>query len=393
VSGPADGLRPAASRWWGGGSWAARAARELVGVLPQWLAARVVVAGALGLAHLVVDRTHPRSAGAVARVHQGLLGWDAGWYEAIARSGYRPLGHQALRFFPLFPLLGRALSVVPGVSAGTALVVLANCSALVATAMLVVLVRRETGDPALAVRSAWLLSLAPSAFVLVMGYAEATLLVFTVGAFLALRRAGGPWWWAAALCAAAAALTRPLGVLVAVAVAVEAARRWRAAGAGERAMSLVAVAAAPAGAGAFLVWSWGVFGDALLPLSVQTQSGHHGGLSDPLRTLVDDARGVLHHHVGTALHVPWVVVAAALVVVAWRRLPAAYGAFATAVVVVAASGTNLDSFERYALSAFPLAVAGATLTASRRVERCVLALAAAALAGYAVLAFCNISVP
>ena len=66
-------------------------------------------------------------------MHQGLLGWDAGWYEAIARSGYGPLGHQSLRFFPLFPLVGRALAVLPGVSAGAALVVVANVSALVAT--------------------------------------------------------------------------------------------------------------------------------------------------------------------------------------------------------------------------------------------------------------------
>ena len=152
-------------------------------------------------------------------------------------------------------------------------------------------------------------------------------------------------------------------------------------------------AAPVAGTGIFLGWSWGVFGDALLPLRVQTQAGHHGGLSDPLRTLVDDARGVFHHHFGTALHVPWVVLAVVLVVVCWRRLPASYGAFATAVVLVALSGTNLDSFERYALSAFPLVIVGASLTAEPGWSGRVLALAAAGLAGYALLAFFNLSVP
>lgn len=367
----------------------------MVAVLPQWLVARAVVLAVLGLAHLVVDRTHPATPGVAARVNEGLLGWDAGWYEAIARVGYAPLGHQSLRFFPLFPLLGRALAVLPGISAGTALLVLTNASALVATALLVVLVRRETGDGALADRSAWLLSLAPPAFVLVMGYAEATLLVFTVGCFLAVRRGAGvaPCWWAAALLGVAAGLTRPLGVLLAVPVAVEAARRWPRAGGGERAASVAAALAPLAGAAVFLGWCWGVFGDALLPLRVQAQAGHHGGLSDPLRTLIDDARGVFHHHFGTALHVPWVVLVVVLVVVCWRRLPAAYGAFATAVVVVALSGTNLDSFERYALSAFPLVVAGATLLSGRRIERGVLALSAVGLAIYALLAFLNILVP
>lgn len=379
-----------------------RAVRAVVAVLPQWLAARAVVLGALALAHLVVDRVHPTAAGAVARVHQGLLGWDAGWYEAIARSGYRPLGHQALRFFPLFPLLGRALATLPGVSAGAALLVVANGSALVGTALLRVLVRRETGDARLADRSAWLVSLVPPAVVLVMGYAEATLLVCTVGCFLAIRTgvgrgrvpgAAGPRWWVAAVLGLAAGLTRPLGLLLVVPVAVEAARRWRGARTSERLAAAAAVGAPVAGTAIFLGWSWGVFGDALLPLRVQTQAGHHGGLSDPLRTLVDDARGVFHHHFGTALHVPWVVLAVVLVVVCWRRLPACYGAFATAVVVVALSGTNLDSFERYAMSAFPLVIAGASLTAEPRVERTVLALAAAGLAGYALLAFFNLSVP
>jgi hypothetical protein len=60
---------------------------------------------------------------------------------------------------------------------------------------------------------------------------------------------------------------------------------------------------------------------------------------------------------------------------------------------VAVSGTNLDSFERYALSAFPLAVAAAVICRGPRIERAVLTILSAALAGYALLAFLNISVP
>ncbi len=420
--------------------WATRAGRAVLAVLPQWVVARLIVVGALALAHLVVDRDHPGAA-AVHRVHQGLLGWDAGWYEAIARVGYGPLGHQSLRFFPLFPLVGRALAYVPGLSAGAALVVVANLSALGATALLRILVVEESGDERWADRSVWLFSLAPPAFVLVMGYAEGLLLVLSVGCFLAIRRGSGrrgkgrpensrpensrpensrpenggsdsgggetgrpetdpatlgttgpAWLWAAAL-GAAAGLTRPVGVLLAVPVAIEAARRWRVAGGGERALAVLATLAPVVGAGAFLAWSAGVYGDGLLPLSVQTQAGHHGGLSDPFRTIAHDVTGVAHHHFGTALHVPWVVLVVALVVVCWWRLPASYGALATVVAVVALTGTNLDSFERYALGAFPLVVAAASLTAGRRVERSVLVLAAAGLAGYALLAFLNLSVP
>jgi hypothetical protein len=360
-----------------------------------YLVARVIVLGGLGFAHLVVSRTHPGSPGVAARVHQGLLAWDAGFYESIARFGYRPFGHQALRFFPLLPLSARALAWLPGVSDGAAVVVIANLGALIGTALLVVLVRRETGDDHLARRSAWLLSLAPPAFVLVLGYAEGLLLVFTVATFLALRPAAGrrPSWLWAGLFGYAAALTRPLGVLLVLPVACEAWRHWRGATRAERPAIALALAGPVAGLVTFLAWSAGAFGDFFLPLRVQTKAGHHGGLSDPFRTLVDDAKGALHHHFGTALHVPWVVLVLVLVVAAWMRLPSPYGAFATGVVLVALSGTNLDSFERYALSAFPLVIVGAMGLASHRVERVVLTLSAAGLFAYALLAFLNLSVP
>jgi hypothetical protein len=186
---------------------------------------------------------------------------------------------------------------------------------------------------------------------------------------------------------------RPLGVLVALAVAVEALRWWRRGTTGARLASVVAVLAPVGGLVAFLGWAGATYGDFWRPLRLQTQSAHHGGFADPFVTLAHDATAVVHHHFGTSLHVPWVVVVVALLVVCWLRWPASYALLATAVVAVALSGTNLDSFERYALSAFPLVLTGATLTASARVERVVLVLLAAGLAGYSLLAFLNLSVP
>lgn len=378
-----------------------RAARALAGVLPQWVTARVIVLAALGFAHLVVDTTHPNHH-VVSRVHQGLLAWDAGWYDSIAAHGYAPLGHQSLRFFPLLPLAARLLAVVPGVSDGLAVVVIANLSALGATALLAVLVRRETGDRDLARRATWLISLAPPAFVFVMGYTEGLLLFLTVGCFIAIRRGLGraPWhgpsrpsWWLAALLGFGAGLTTPLGVLLTVPVAVEAGRRWARSPLRDRISAGVAIVAPVVGGGSFFIWSAIAFGDAWLPLRVQSQVANHGGLSDPLHTLLIDARGVFHHHFGTAVHVPWVLFVIVLLVVTWYRWPTPYGAFATAVVLVAVSGTSLASFERFALSAFPLTLTGATLTASRPVFRCTLVVAGIGLALYASLAFLNVLVP
>ena len=76
-------------------------ARRLAGpareALVPFVVARVVVGGVLALAHFIVDRTDPAHLGVAARVHEGLLGWDAGFYEAIARVGYAALGTQSER--------------------------------------------------------------------------------------------------------------------------------------------------------------------------------------------------------------------------------------------------------------------------------------------------------
>ena len=197
----------------------------------------------------------------------------------------------------------------------------------------------------------------------------------------------------AGLLAFAGALTRPIGVLLFLAVAAEAVRWWPRLGRSERVAGVGAIAAPFVGLLVFLAWSKHTVHDWWAPLRVQLQNSHHGGLSDPFVTLFHDAKGVGHHHVGTALHVPWVLLALAMLIVCWRRLPAPYTLFAAAVLGVAVAGSNLDSFERYALSAFPLSIAAALVLTESRIERAVLALLAAGLAGYALLAFLNISVP
>jgi len=376
-------------------SWERLPASLRAALLP-FAVARVVVLGALGLAHFIVDRTHPAAPEVAARVHAGLLGWDAGWYETIARDGYGPLGRESLRFFPAVPLLTHALAWVPGLGDGPALVLLANAAALAATALLFTLVRREAGST-VARRTVWIFSLLPAAFVLVMGYAEPVLLVFAVGCFLALRPppdAGArPHFVLAGALAFAGALTRPIGVLLALAVVAELVRWWPRLGRADRVAGIGATAAPFVAVVAFLAWSKHVVGDWWAPLRVQLQGSHHGGLSDPFTTMYHDARGVLHHHVGTALHLPWVLMALALLIVCWRRLPAPYTLFAAAVLATAVAGSNLDSFERYALSAFPLSIAAALVLRQSQLERAVLSLLAAGLAGYALLAFLNISVP
>jgi len=373
---------------------------DLMAAAPGWAVARVLVLGALAVAHFLVDNLHVKDPAVTAQVHQGLFAWDAGFYRGIAQHGYGfgTIPHDAVRFFPLLPLAARGLGTVLAGRADVAVLLIVEPAALVLGALVHRLVLVEGMDEATARRAAWCIALFPSAFVLVLGYAEAPAMALAVATFLALRTRR--WWWAAAF-GVLAALSRPLGVLLAVPALVEVGRAVLAArGSTTRPAPvavgawIAAVAGPPVGLGMFLVWSWRRYGDLFLPLRIQTASTHRGQAVDPVSALLHEARGILHgQHVGSALHVPWAIAFVLLAAVSWRRWPASYGAFASAVLLVALTSKNLDSLERYALGAFPLVLAIATLTSDDRLERAWLTLSAAAMEGYALLAFLNAYVP
>ena len=357
-----------------------------------WLTARVVTLFALGLAKYQVKHFHITNTKAVLESHDGLLGSDAGWYQTIAAHGYGALPRSATRFFPLLPLLDRGLHDVTTLTVGIASLLITNLAALLLGVGIYVLVRAEFQDTVVARRAVWLIMLAPPAFVFVMGYSEALLVLLAVAFFITIRR--GNWWWAA-LFGYLAGTARPIGCLLVVPAVIEAVRSWPTDRWSRWPGKVVAIVSSVAGTVTYLAWAGATFGGGFLePLKIQQQQAHHGALTDPLSTIYHSLANLAHgHHIGDALHVPWIGVALILIVVAFWRLPASYGAFAVSVVVVALSGSNLDSFERYALSAFPLVMAGATLLRSARVATTVYVLCGAALALYAVLAFQGAYVP
>lgn len=372
------------------------AASARAAVLP-FLAGRAVTVGALVLARFLVNTLHVTGAAgakAAGAAHSGLLSWDANWYLRIAEVGYGAAGRGSLRFFPLYPLVGRGLSQLPGVSPGAALVGVANVCSFLALVLLHQLVSRESLPEGDAERSLWVLSLWPAAFVLTMGYAEGLFLVLSLAAFLAWR--SGRWWWAV-VPAYLAGLTRPVGVLLAVPAFVECVAWWRSGGrrsAGEVAPRLASILAGPAGAATYLGWTAATGRGFLSPLSQQLNGGHRGGLTDPLVTLAHDAADLARgHHVGTALHAPFVVAFFVLTIYLLARLPAAYGWYAAATLVVAVTAHNLDSFERYGLACFPFAVAAACSCRRPLAERTLLTGTAVMMTALALLAFLGVYVP
>lgn len=367
--------------------------RDLLAALPGWAVARVLVVAAYALA---VAASQELTGERTTELQRGLMAWDGSFYEDIATVGYGGLPEEALRFFPLFPLLGKVLSVPLLGREALALVVLANLAALVAGAAIHRFTLVETGDAAAARRAAWLVALVPPAFVLVWSYAEALFLVATIGCLYALRQRR--WWWAAGL-GAAAALCRPLGLLLVAPAAIEvvgglrpAGRIWwenlRAAGPA----GLAAVVGPVLGVGAYLAYVGGRFGDPWLPFTVQ--GGFRGDASDPFSRLVEGVGELASTDTfGDGLHLPFAVGLVVLLVVCGRWLPASLTVYSALIVWVTLSAENLNSLERYGLNAFPLVVALALVTADGRAERAVLTISGAGLVGLAALAWLGAYVP
>jgi hypothetical protein len=183
-------------------------------------------------------------------------------------------------------------------------------------------------------------------------------------------------------------------VLLVVPAAIEAVRGLRAARPRERVQRALAVLCPVVGTAAFLTWVAVSQGDALLPFRVQNRPYLRGGFSDPVSTFVRSLARLADGQLGTnGIHLPWVVVVVALTVVACRRWPAAYGAYAAVVVLVALCARNWGSFERYGFGAFPVILALASLTASSWAERTTLTICAAGMGCYATVALLLYYVP
>lgn len=360
----------------------------------SWLVARVAVGLGFLAAHGAVDALRPGQP--PVALDQGLVAWDGAFYRDIATVGYERLPEEALRFFPLFPLLGRLAGVLLPGGATTGLVLVANASALVAGWLLHRLVRAEGGSERRATTAVWLVAVLPASSVLVLAYTEALFLALTVAVFLVMRteRMRTGRWGTVAVLALLAGLCRPSAALLALPILLEAAVGLKDAPWAQRAWRLLAVAAAPLGTALYLLWVGARFGDPLLPLEIQSTGDLRGRWVNPVTRIVDAvADAPSEGFLGEALHVPWIVLFFGLAVLVARRLPASYTAYTLAVLVLAVSAESLGSFERYGLAAFPLAIVGADLLRRPALERPVLLLSTAALSVFTALTLLMVFVP
>ncbi|MEW5986370.1 MAG: mannosyltransferase family protein [Chloroflexota bacterium] len=208
--------------------------------------------------------------------------WDTGFYLSIAQEGYRyrEVELPSVAFFPLLPLMIRALTTLTG-DALVAGLIITNTALLLATMLFYRLVDEEWG-PAVAGRAVWYLLIFPAAFLGSAIYSESLFLLGAIGSLYFFRRG---YWESAALLGLATALSRTLGLILAPTLLVEwwMQRHRRPPETRPPVKALLAPAAVPLGTAAYMYYLHIAFGDPLAFL--RGMAAWERQLQSPLATI------------------------------------------------------------------------------------------------------------
>jgi Mannosyltransferase (PIG-V) len=299
--------------------------------------------------------------------HRGLVHhlsrWDGKWFLLAANHGWPsrlPMvdGHVAanpIAFFPIFPLMMRALSDVTGLSRAVSGLWLSGVTGLVAVIAVGALTRVYADDDA-ARRCAILFALSPGSFVFSMIYNEGLVITLTVVGLWALMRGR---WWVAAVAGAVATATSPTALVFVVVAAWSAGRailrrrEWRA---------LIAPVGSLVGFAAWMGYLWAHTG-TLRAWQLTERGGWHSypSLMYPVHVLLKFVTNPLSPTMtGQILVAGTVVSVAGLVIVFREHPPSELVVYATAAVVLYAASAPVGLRPRLVMLAFPITMAAAT---------------------------------
>jgi Gpi18-like mannosyltransferase len=236
-------------------------------ILPVYVAVHVAAFVITCLSVLFIHKDFDWSSSPLSTLWQAWNRWDTGHFTSIATQGYANVLKTA--FFPLYPLLMRALMIVVHNPLIAGLLI-SDISGFVALLVLYQLVH-EDFDQERALRTVLYLAIFPTAFFLMAAYNEALFLCLSLLSFYYIRHRK---WWLAGLCGFCASLTRSAGLFLLVPFAYEYLRqcqfqlvkiRW----------DIISGTLIPAGMAVFAVYCYRRFGDPLAFSHVQVYWQRH----------------------------------------------------------------------------------------------------------------------
>jgi hypothetical protein len=322
--------------------------------------------------------------------HDGLVSelsrWDGQWFLLAANHGWPgqlPMvdGHVAgsqIAFFPLFPLLMRALSDVSGLSTAVAGLLISGLTGLTAV-IAVGALTRVYSDESGARRAAILFALSPGSFVFSLIYNEGIVVTLMAIALWALVRRR---WLLAGVLGAVATATSPVGLIL---VAVSAWSALRAVVRDHAWRALVAPVIAPAG---FVAWTAYLWVHTGTPRAWQlTERGgwnSYPSFAYPVHVILKFVTNPISPTMtGQMLVLCTVVAVIGLVVVFREKMPSELVVYATVAVVLFAISAPVGLRPRFLMLVFPIAMAMAT----RYRGRTYAALASLSAIGLALMTF------
>lgn len=218
--------------------------------------------------------------------------WDAAHYLSIAQYGYQT--HDALAFFPLFPLLtaifAYPLTFLMGAWSYTLIgMLLSNLALLGALFVLYQLAVDGFGEE-VAKRTLLYLCIFPTALFFFAAYNESLFLLLTAAAFLALRR---QHWWLAGLFGLLGALTRSTGIILVAPFLYELWITREHVSIRSALRCVVPVLLIPSGTLLYAIYCWIVSGNPIEFASVQIDWARH--LSWPWQGFIQSAFELFWH--------------------------------------------------------------------------------------------------
>lgn len=254
-----------------------RPSGALLFVLAVFAASRALLMGAGALAAAYIADAEP--AGSPLEP-PGLLNywahWDGAWYSEIATEGYDARYPASTAFFPLYPVLIRAGTLLGGGPAlwGVAISLVATFFGL----YFVYRIAERLYDARAAKAATLVTAFFPTAFFLNAVYTEALFLALSAGSVWAATVKRN--FLLAGVLGALAGSTRNLGLLLVIPLALEWWRSRRESGAA----GLASIALVPLGLLSYLGFLWARFGD---PLVTARQQEEYWGreLASPADTL------------------------------------------------------------------------------------------------------------
>jgi hypothetical protein len=330
----------------------ARARWFPVNEMVAYLACRILTVVGVAVANLLTHNS----------IVSDLTIWDGTWFLRAVRNGYPahlPMIHghvtqNPIAFFPLFPLVVRALHAV-GFDPGSAALVLSGVTGATAVIAVGFLARRLAGDEA-GRRAALLFAVFPGTFVFSFAYSEGIVVTCVGFGLIALldRR-----WWLAGLLGAVATAASPLALAFVVSCA------WCGIGAAWRdrhPWPLLAPLLAPLGFVAYMAYLWQHTGQ-LMAWRLTERGGWHSypSLTYPFRIVWTFLRNPLAPTLtGQILFAGTVVAVIGVVVMVKEYQPAPVLLYGICAVGSAAVSQPVGLRPRFLMLAFPMVIAAGT---------------------------------